>query len=145
MRKNSIKLRISNDKNGEQIFKTIISHPMETGYRLDKRTGGKVPADYIEDFRISVEGETWFEMMLGEFVSKNPYLSFIFSKPLVDNQLMQISWVDNNERETSYDVVVNLKQDSTFNFSGDKNGSEVMSILPEAGSACKTNTPVSAN
>lgn len=145
MNKNSIKLRIANNTKGEQVLKAIFSHPMETGLRRDKRTNKKIPADYIEDLRISVDGEIYFEITLWEYVSRNPYLTFTFAKPIVDGQLMQVSWVDNSEGETSYDFVVNLKQDGAFRFSGNKKGSEVMQLLPQAGPVCKTKPPLSAN
>jgi len=145
MKKNSIKLRIANNTKGEQALKAIFSHPMETGLRRDKRTNKNIPADYIEDLRISVDGEMYFEITLGEFVSRNPYLTFTFAKPIVDGQLMKIVWFDNSERETSYEFIVRITPEGRFGFSGDKKGSEVMQLLPEAGPVCKTKPPVSAN
>lgn len=140
MNKNSIRVLIVNGQNGEQIFKTIIAHPMETGLRRNKKTGGKIPADYIKDFQIRVDGETYFEMVLGEFVSKNPFITFRFTKHVIENQLMQISWIDNHKKEITYDYVVGNTQGGRLNFRGEKKGSEVMPLLPEAGPACKTNT-----
>ena len=145
MKKNSIKLRIANNANGEQVLKAIFSHPMETGLRLDKRTREMIPADYIEELRVSVDGEIVFEITLGENVSKNPYLTFTLSKPISYGQQMNISWVDNNQSDTSYDFVVRITSGSRFRFSGEKKGSEIMSLLPEAGPVCKTPPPVSAN
>jgi len=76
--KNSIRIRISKNKKAEQVFKTVILHPMETGFRRDKNSGQPVPADYIEDFRIYIDGKNVFEIKFGRNVSKNPYLSFTF-------------------------------------------------------------------
>ena len=145
MKKNSIKLRIANNAKGEQVLKAIFSHPMETGLRLDKKTREKIPADYIKDLRVSVDGESYFEIMWSESVSKNPYLTFVFAKPVIDGQQMNIYWVDNNQKETSYDFVVRMEQGRSFRFSGDKDGSEIISLLPEAGPVCKTRPPVPAN
>jgi sulfur-oxidizing protein SoxZ len=139
--KNSLRIRISHEKNGEQVFKTIITHPMETGYRRDSRTGETIAADYIEDLRISVDGKTYFAISLGENVSSNPFLSFVFARPLVDNQLLRISWVDNHQRDTAYDCPVSFGQDGMFHFEGEKQGSDIVHLLPEAGTVCKTKTP----
>ncbi len=145
MRKNSIRLRIANNSKGEQVFKAIIAHPMETGRRKNLKNGQIIPADYIDEFRISIDGEIYFEVTLGEYVSKNPYLSFVFVKRVVEAQLIQINWVDNNEIETSYDFVVNYTPDRGFSFTGDKNGSELMQLLPQAGPVCKTKPPIAVD
>jgi len=130
IKKNSIKIRLSTEVNGMQIFKSIISHPMETGYRFDKRTGRNVPADYINKFQINIDGELYVEMILGEFVSKNPFLSFTFTKPVVDNQRLNVSWVDNNGDKTIYDTIVIINSDGRFYFSEDKINSGIVKLLP---------------
>jgi len=136
--KNTIRLHVDRDKSGEQVFKSLFTHPMETGYRRDSRTGEKVPADYIENVLITVDGEKYFEITLGENVSKNPFLSFAFTKPLVDNQLMTVSWVDNNKKQTSYDCVIKFEQDGIFRFRGNDKGTKVYRLLPKAKPVCKT-------
>jgi len=138
MKKNGIKLRIGNGHNGEQIFKTIISYPMETGYRIDKRTGENVPADYIHEFKINVDGESYVEMILGEYISKNPYLSFTFTKPVVTNQLMNISWTDTNGFELVYEFIIKMNMDGWLSFSGEKINTAIMKIFPQVGPICKT-------
>jgi len=145
MKKNSIKIRIGEDRNGEQIFKTIIAHPMETGYRRDKRSGGYIPADYIEDFRVSVDGEPFIELVLGENVSKNPYLSFTFTKPLIENQKMEVYWQDNNKKEVKYEFVLKLNPSGRFGFSGEKKGSQVMGLTPEPLPVCKDKLPTATH
>ena len=142
--KNSIRIRISHEKGGEQVFKAIITHPMETGYRRDNQSGTTIPADYIEDVLIKVEGKTCFATTLSENVSMNPFLSFVFTKPLIDNQNMTISWMDNNKRDISYDCVVKFGQDGKFNFAGEKAGSAIYQPLPDAGPACKIKIPLVA-
>lgn len=140
--KNSLRIRITMEKNGEQVFKALLSHPMETGYRRDPRTEQYIPADYIEDLHISVDGKKYFDIILGENVSKNPFLSFTFTAPLVDNQLMEISWVDNNKREITYECLIKFDQSDTFGYEDASKGSEIEPLLPETGPACKTKVPV---
>lgn len=140
MRKNSIRLRVREEK-GVQVFKAIFSHPMETGMRLDKRSGKKIPADYIEDVRIYIDGEIHFEISLGINVSSNPYISFSFARPLVDNQIMQISWQDNHRNESVYETPVVFER-GTFYFTGEQPGEEMLlQIAPQAGPVCRNNKP----
>jgi len=139
--KNNLRLRIRNNENGASVFKAIISHPMETGNRRNLKTGDRHPADYIKDLVISVDGEKYFEVTLGADVSRNPYLSFTFSKPLVSDQEMTISWVDNNQNKTSYNCVVKIKPNGLFSFNGEKEGSEIFQFSPVTGPICNTNVP----
>ncbi|MDH5484149.1 MAG: thiosulfate oxidation carrier complex protein SoxZ, partial [Gammaproteobacteria bacterium] len=44
----SIKVR-ANVKGDVTVVKTLISHPMETGLRKDKKTGKKIPANFIQE------------------------------------------------------------------------------------------------
>ena len=141
MNKNSLRVRIENDKKGEQIFKAIIAHPMETGRRRDPASGGVVPADYVEAVHIRVDGKIIIEMMLGEDVSRDPFILFTFTPPLVANQKMGFSWSDNNKQEISYEYVVKFDQSGIFAFSGEKKGSVAYPLTPQSGAACKPKTP----
>jgi len=139
MNKNSIRLRIAGNSRGEQVFKSIIAHPMETGLRQDNKSGKNVPADYIDILSISVDDVMFFEITLGRYVSKNPYLSFMFSEHIIENQLMRVWWLDNYKVETSYEFMVNYSPNGRFGFTGSKKGSEILKLLPQAGPVCKTN------
>ncbi|MGD8926485.1 MAG: thiosulfate oxidation carrier complex protein SoxZ [Thioalkalispiraceae bacterium] len=129
--KNTLRLLVKMNKHGEQVFKAIVMHPMETGQRRDHRTGKDIPAEFIEDFRVSVDGATIFELTMGPEVSKNPYTSFVFSRPLVDNQHMRVSWVENNGKETFYDCVVKFGNNAAFQFSGDSKATRVYRDVPK--------------
>ncbi len=61
---------------GETIeIKTLVSHPMESGFRLDH--GGEViPRDIIERFEVTYLGEQVFLASFGPGIAANPYLSF---------------------------------------------------------------------
>ena len=43
----SIKVR-AKVKDGITVVKALITHPMETGLRKDKKTGKKIPAHFIQ-------------------------------------------------------------------------------------------------
>ena len=65
-------------KRGETIeIKTLIQHPMETGYRRDA-TGGVVPRDIIGRFVCRFDGVEVFGAELHPAVAANPFISFQF-------------------------------------------------------------------
>lgn len=90
---NSIKIR-AKATNGVATIKCLISHPMETGLRKDKKTGEKIPAQYIQEVNCEHGGKSVLNSQWGPAISKNPFLSFKFSgaKP---GDTIKISWVDN--------------------------------------------------
>jgi sulfur-oxidizing protein SoxZ len=55
-------------------IKVLITHPMETGLR--KKKGKIVPANFITDLNISVNGSQVVSSDVGSSVSKNPYFQF---------------------------------------------------------------------
>jgi sulfur-oxidizing protein SoxZ len=63
-------------KRGEIIeVKTLVSHPMETGYRYD--SGGKpVPRDIINRFTCTYNDVEIFRADLFPAISANPFLTF---------------------------------------------------------------------
>jgi sulfur-oxidizing protein SoxZ len=115
---NNFLLRVIKEKNGDQTYKSIITHPMETGLRRDNKTMAFIPADYIEDVRITVDGKLFFEITLGGNVSQNPFIAFTFSEPIIDEQVMRISWFDNLKRETSYQCIVKFDKSGIFAYKG---------------------------
>lgn len=63
---------------GERIeVRTLVSHVMETGYRIDT-SGERVPRNIIERFRCSYDGRVIIDAELGPAIAANPYLSFAF-------------------------------------------------------------------
>ena len=63
-------------KRGEVIeIKTLISHPMESGYRVG--TNGKViPRDIIRRFVCTYNGEEIFHAELSPAIAANPFIAF---------------------------------------------------------------------
>jgi sulfur-oxidizing protein SoxZ len=61
---------------GEVIeIKTLIQHPMETGFRRDLG-GGAIPVHIIERFVCTYNGEEVFRADFHPAVAANPYLTF---------------------------------------------------------------------
>ena len=93
MAKKSIRLRASN-KAGVATVKALITHPMETGLRKNKKTGKKVPAHFIKTVSGKHNGK---EVVLAEWsgaVSKNPYVSFQFAGAK-KGDAVELTWMDN--------------------------------------------------
>jgi sulfur-oxidizing protein SoxZ len=63
-------------KRGEVIeIKTLISHPMETGYRHDTN-GQPIPRDIIHTFVARYNGEEVFRADLHPAIAANPFITF---------------------------------------------------------------------
>lgn len=56
-------------------IRTIVSHPMETGYRRRER-GERIPRHIIERFICTYDGGVIFSADLHVPIAANPYLSF---------------------------------------------------------------------
>lgn len=56
--------------------KILMVHPMETGLRKDPKSGGLVPAHFIDQVNVTLNGKPVMEAKWGVAVSKNPFLSF---------------------------------------------------------------------
>lgn len=89
----SIKIR-AKAKDGVTTVKTLMTHPMETGLRKDKKTGNMIPAHFIQNVSAKHNGKEVLTAYWGGAVSKNPYLSFKFQGGAKGDEV-EISWTDN--------------------------------------------------
>ncbi len=88
-----VKIRASL-KDGVTTVKALMTHPMETGARKDKETGELIPAHYIQEVSVTLNGETVMNANWGTGVSKNPYLSFMI-KGGSEGDTVALEWKDN--------------------------------------------------
>ncbi|MCK4951660.1 MAG: thiosulfate oxidation carrier complex protein SoxZ [Gammaproteobacteria bacterium] len=95
----------ANLKGDVTTVKALITHPMETGMRKNKKTGKKVPAHYIQDLVAEHNGKKILNADWGPAVSANPYISFKFKGAKVGDKV-KLSWVDNKGKSDSHDVAV---------------------------------------
>lgn len=81
-------------RRGEVIeIRTLINHPMETGYRRD--SGGELqPRDIIRRFSCRYEGELVFSAELHAAIAANPYLAF--HTVAVASGLLSFTWEGDN-------------------------------------------------
>ena len=55
--------------------KTLASHPMESGFRLD-RMGKVIPRNILRRLLVTYRNETVFETIFGPGIAANPYVAF---------------------------------------------------------------------
>ena len=86
-------------RRGEVIeIKTLISHPMETGYR-PKGDGTFIPRDIIQKFVCTLNGEEIFRADLYPAIAANPFIAF--TTLARDGGLLVFSWTnDRGEAQT---------------------------------------------
>ena len=97
----SIKLR-AKAKDGVATVKALISHPMETGLRKDKKSGKPIPAEFIQEVVCESGGKTVLSAQWGSAISKNPFMSFKFSGAKSGDSI-KISWVEKKGNSDSID------------------------------------------
>ena len=88
-------------KAGEVVtIKSLISHPMESGQRKDRKTGELIPRKIINNFKVTFNGETIVDFTVEPAVSANPY--FEFEAMIPEAGTMRFEWTDDDG--TVYDL-----------------------------------------
>jgi sulfur-oxidizing protein SoxZ len=83
-----------NAKRGDVVeIKTLLSHPMETGFRTGTN-GQLVPRDIIEKFVCTYNGEVVFSAELHPAISANPFISF--TTIATESGALVFAWTDNH-------------------------------------------------
>lgn len=80
-------------KSGVVTVKALMTHPMETGLRKDKKTGKIIPAHHITEIVCENAGKTVMSCLWSGGISKNPYLSFKYAGAKGDE--LKLTWTDN--------------------------------------------------
>ncbi len=88
------------EKKGIVTVKALLTHPMETGTRKDKKTGKKIPAHFIEEVTCEAGGKVRMTQLMSGGVSKNPYVSFKF-KGAGKGEAVTMSWKDNQGKSAA--------------------------------------------
>jgi len=104
MAKKSLKVK-AKAKGSEVTVKCLISHPMETGLRKDKKTGKVIPAHFVQEVKAEHNGNTVMTANWSGGISKNPYLSFKFDGGAKGDTL-KVSWTDNQGGGDSVDAKI---------------------------------------
>jgi len=106
MAKSTIKLR-TKEKGGKIQVKALITHPMETGLRKNKKTGKKIPAHYITELVVTANDKPVMTAHWSGSVSKNPFLSFSYAGTKEDK--VKLTWKDNTGKSDSIEKQVGKK------------------------------------
>ena len=104
MAKKSIKVR-AKAIDGVAKAKCLISHPMETGLRKDKKTGKIIPAHFIQEVIATHNDSTVLTAYWSGGIAKNPYLAFKVNGAQKGDSL-KISWSDNKGDSDSLEIKI---------------------------------------
>ena len=75
-------------------IKTLVSHPMETGYRAG--LGGEIiPRDIIQTFVCSYNGEEIYRATFSQAIAANPYLTF--HTQAIETGTLEFRWIGDND------------------------------------------------
>ena len=81
-------------RRGEIIeIKTLVSHPMETGYRRSQ-VGVPIPRDIIRTFVCTYNGTEVFRAELHPAIAANPFL--VFSTVATESGTLSFQWTGDN-------------------------------------------------
>ena len=83
----------------------LVSHPMETGLRKDKASDKVIPAHFIQELSVELNGKPLASASLGIGVSENPLLGFR-SKTAKNGDKLKISWKDNRGEAGTAEAIV---------------------------------------
>jgi len=94
------RLRIPSEaKKGDIIaIKTLVAHPMETGFRKDEQ-GKPIPRKIINTFVCSFGGREVFRADLEPAIAANPYIEFTVK--VAESGTFTFSWTDDDGTVTT--------------------------------------------
>lgn len=75
-------------------IKLLISHPMENGRNRDPVSGLLIPAHFIQELIIELNGKMIITVYLGGSMSKNPFFSFRLKNAETGDRI-SLRWIDN--------------------------------------------------
>jgi sulfur-oxidizing protein SoxZ len=87
-------------------IKTLVQHPMETGYRRDS-TGGAIPRDIIEHFVCTYNGEEVFRAELFPAIAANPFIAF--TTVATESGTLAFSWTDSAGQTQTESVTITVE------------------------------------
>ena len=101
---NSIKIR-AKIKGDVTEVKALMSHPMETGLRKDKKSGELVPAHFIQEVVCKWKDQEVVRALWSGGVSKNPFLAFKFQGAAKGDSI-DLTWTDNKGESSSASAAI---------------------------------------
>lgn len=86
-------------------IRVLMQHPMETGQRKDPVSGKPVPAHFIQNFSIGVNGKPLVDGQLNTSISRNPLFAFR-AKGLKAGDRISVEWTDNKGEQRKDESLV---------------------------------------
>jgi sulfur-oxidizing protein SoxZ len=87
-------------------IKTLISHPMESGYRVGTN-GSLIPRDIIRLFTCAYNGEEIFRAELSPAIAANPFLSFFMMA--TESATITFRWTGDNGFEATETAAITVE------------------------------------
>ncbi len=110
-KKSALKPRIRiprNIKKGDVFeVKTLITHAMESGQRVDKKTKKKFPREIVNRLVVTYGGRQVLKAIWHPAVSANPYTSFFVRAG--ESGPMEFAWTDDNGVTVTKTAQVDVK------------------------------------
>ena len=85
----------------------LVTHPMETGMRTDKKTNQKIPAHFIQRITLEHNDKVVLVTDTGVGISEDPLLGFRL-KNAKKGDKVKLSWSDNKGESGSAETVVDI-------------------------------------
>ncbi len=93
-------------KKGEIIeIKTLVAHPMETGFRKDS-AGNVVPRKIINKFTCAFNGKPVFSADIEPAVAANPYIQF--TAKVEESGTFKFTWTDDDGSVTTAEEAIKV-------------------------------------
>lgn len=83
----------------------LVSHPMETGQRVDPKTKEKIPAHFIQKLSFTLNGKEVAVVDLGVAVSKDPLVG-VKLKGAKTGDKVKVTWSDNKGESNNAEATV---------------------------------------
>ena len=87
-------------------IKTLVSHPMETGYRRTQ-LGAAIPRDIIRSFVCTYNGTEVFRAELHPAIAANPFL--VFSTVATESGTLAFQWTGDNGFSLTESVAIRVE------------------------------------
>lgn len=96
-------------QNGITEILVMVSHPMETGQRIDPATKEKIPAHWIQKMTFTLNGKEIAVADMGTAVSKDPLLG-VKVKGAKPGDKVKVTWSDNSGESGEAETTIRQNQ-----------------------------------